>query len=64
MFRKATKVIQGSGFFYRNAIKLTHISIAYFLWDISKQCSSRSDAANAASDQDLHCLLTECSVKI
>ena len=39
---------------------LTHISLASFLWDISKQCRSRSEAAECG----LHCLLTECSIKI
>ena len=36
---------------------LTHISLVSFLWDIGKQ-------QNAASDQVLHCLLTEVSFKI
>ena len=44
--------------------KLTHISLASFLWDIGKQCKTRSDAQNAAPDQVLHCLLTEVSFKI
>ena len=43
---------------------LTHINLAYFLWDICKQCRARSAAQNAASDQDLHYLLTGCSIKI
>ena len=34
------------------------------LWDIGKQCRNRSDAAKTAPDQGLHCLLTECSIKI
>ena len=37
-------------------------NIALFYWDIGKQCKTRSDAA--ASDQVLHCLLTEDSFKI
>ena len=41
---------------------LTHVSLASFLWDIGKLCRPRSDD-NAASDQGLHCLLTECSNK-
>ena len=40
------------------ALTLTHISLASYLWDIGKQCKTRSDAA------DLHCLLTEVSFKI
>ena len=38
---------------------LTHISLASFLWDIGKQCKSRSDAAK----QVLHYLLTEAPFK-
>ena len=34
-----------------------------FLWDKAKQCRPRSDQ-NAESDQGLHCLLTECSIKV
>ena len=33
---------------------LSRLSIAYFLWDIDKQCRTRSDAM--ASDQALHYL--------
>ena len=40
---------------------LAHISLASFLWDIGKQCRPRPDAA---SDQDPHSLLEECSFKI
>ena len=43
-------------------ILLTHISLASFLWDIGKQCKTRSDAA--ASDQILHCLLTDVPFRI
>ena len=42
---------------------LTHISIVPVLCDIGKQWRPRSDATesqNAASDQGLHHLLTEC----
>ena len=42
---------------------LTHICLAAFLWDIGKQSRPRSDAAELGSDQSIHCLLTECSVK-
>ena len=45
----------GSNTSYKN--KLTHISLASILSDIGKQCRFRSDAA---SDQVLHRLLTEC----
>ena len=38
------------------------MSLASFLWDIGKLWRPRSDD-NAASDQGLHCLLTECSNK-
>ena len=31
----------------------------YHVWDMGKQCKSRPDAANAASGQNLHCLLAE-----
>ena len=38
---------------------LTHKSLASFLWDICKQCKTRSDPRifpqNAVSDQFLHC---------
>ena len=44
--------------------KLTHISLASFLWDIGKECRPRPDAQNMASDQGLHCLLTKYSIKI
>ena len=37
---------------------LPNISIASFLWGIDKQ------QQNAVSDQGLHCLLKECSIKI
>ena len=37
------------------------ISHASFLMDMGKQCRSLSDAAFAASDLGLYCLLTECS---
>ena len=40
---------------------LTLISLASFLWDVGKQCKTRSDATNAASDQFIYCLLKECS---
>ena len=37
----------------------THIRLVSFLWDNCKQRRSRSD-----SDQGLHCLLTEFTIKI
>ena len=42
---------------------LAHIRLAAFkfLWDMGKQC--RQTPQNVASDQGLHCLLTECSIK-
>ena len=40
------------------------LSLAFFLWDIGKQCRPRSDTAKVVSNQGLHCLLTECSIKI
>ena len=43
---------------------LTHVSLAFSLWDIGKQCKTRSDAKNAASDQVLHCSGTEVSFQI
>ena len=45
---------------------IAHISLPSFLWDIGKQRIPRSDATaqNVASDQGMHCLLTECSFKI
>ena len=42
---------------------LTHISLASHFWDLGKQCRPRSDAADAASDQGLHCLLTGISIR-
>ena len=49
--------------------QLNHIRLSSFLWDICKQCRPRPDAKergvvqNAASDQGLHYLLTECYLK-
>ena len=44
---------------------LTYISLASFLWNIGKQCRSRDlTPPYSVSDQVLHCLLTECSIKI
>ena len=45
-------------------ILLAHISLASFLWDIGKQYKTRSDAANTASDQVVHCLLTQVCLEI
>ena len=48
-------------------VNLTHISLGSFLWDIGKQCKTRSDAAKcgvSVSDQVLHFLQTEVSFKI
>ena len=41
-----------------------NISLASFLWDVDKQCRPDQMPQNAASDQGLHCLLTESSIKI
>ena len=43
---------------------LTHISLAFFLWDIGKQCRPRPDAEYAASDQGPYCSLKDFSIKI
>ena len=43
---------------------ITHFSIAYFLRDICDHCDPDQTPRNAESDQDLHCLLTENSIKI
>ena len=43
---------------------LTNISLASFLCDIGRKCKTRSDATNVASDQVLHCLLTEVYFKV
>ena len=45
------------------ASKFHNESLVFFLWDISKQWRPRPDA-ECGSDQGLHCLLTECSIKI
>ena len=39
-------------------------SLASFLWDIAKNCRPDKMPQNAASDQGLHGLLTENSIKI
>ena len=50
---------------YMYESKFSPYILASFLWDIDKQCKTRSDAAkHAASDQVLHCLLTDVSFKI
>ena len=47
-----------------STLPLSHCAPTSFLCDIDKQCRPRSDATsmpqNVASDQDLHCLLSEC----
>ena len=43
---------------------LTYLSLVSILWDIGKQCKPRSDAAKAASDQVLNCMLTEVHFKL
>ena len=43
---------------------LTHLSLASFLWDMGKQCRPDQTQKNDASDQGLHCLLTESSIRI
>ena len=43
---------------------LTHISLASFLWDIGQSAKPDQTPQNAASNQVLHCLLTEVSFKI
>ena len=45
-------------------ISKSHISLVSFLWDIGKQCKTRSDASKAMSDQVHYCLLTEGSFRI
>ena len=40
---------------------LTHISLASHFWDIGKQLRPKSE--NAASNQDVHCLLTGISIQ-
>ena len=45
-------------------ISLTHISLESFLWDIGKQCKPDQTPQIAASDLDLHCLLTESLIKL
>ena len=42
---------------------LTHISLASYFWDISKQYRPRSGPQNAASHLGLHCLITGISIK-
>ena len=39
---------------------LTHISLASFLWDPDPDQTQHV----VASDQGIHCLLTECSIKM
>ena len=55
-----TQVVVHVLFVYNTGVTLTHISLTSFLWDKGEQCRPSSDA----SDQGLHCLLTECSIKI
>ena len=43
---------------------LTHISLASFLWDICNSAEPDQTPHIPASDQVLHCLLTECSIRI
>ena len=43
---------------------LTHISLVFFLWGIGKGADPDQTLQNEASDQGLHCLLTEYSIKI
>ena len=43
------------------SFSLTQISLASFLWDIGKQCKTRSDAAKRGVGLVLHCLLTGVS---
>ena len=38
-------------------------SLASFSWDIGKECRPDQTPQNAASDQGLHSLLSECSIK-
>ena len=42
---------------------LTHISLASFLWDIGNRAHPDQTPQKAASDQGLHCLIAECSIK-
>ena len=53
-----TKILMTNG-------TLTHISLASFLWEIAANSADPDHMPqNAASDQGLHCLLTECSFEI
>ena len=47
----------------RVCVSLTHISLASLSTHIGKQCKTKSDAAERASDQGLHSLLTGISIK-
>ena len=38
--------------------------LSVFLWDICKHCDPDQMPQNVVSDQDLHCLLKECFIKI
>ena len=44
--------------------RTAHVRLASFLLGIGKQCRPIRGSKNAESDQDLHCLLAECSIKI
>ena len=44
--------------------ELTHMSLAYILEISLNSAAPDQTPQNAASDQVLHCLLTECSIKI
>ena len=45
-------------------VQLTHIRLASFLWNIGNGADPDQTPQNAASDQGLHCLLLEFSIKI
>ena len=45
-------------------MRITHIRLASVLCIIRKQYISDNTPENGVSDQDPHCLLTECSIKI
>ena len=49
---------------FGKSLSLTHISLASFLWDITKQLGPRPEQHFAVSDQGLHFLLFKYSIKI
>ena len=43
---------------------ITHLSLASFLWDIANSADPENMQHSVTSDQGLHCLLLESSIKI